>query len=53
MNFRTPIQAELKRFDEAFPLAFSTKVPLMDLILRYAVKKTNAGRSRLPFCLTA
>ncbi|HAG05849.1 MAG TPA: polyprenyl synthetase [Cryomorphaceae bacterium] len=39
MNFRTPIQAELKRFDEAFPLAFSTKVPLMDLILRYAVKQ--------------
>ena len=39
MNFRTPIQAELKRFDEAFPLAFSTKVPLMDLILRYSVKQ--------------
>jgi octaprenyl-diphosphate synthase len=39
MNFRTPIQAELKRFDVAFPLAFSTKVPLMDLILRYAVKQ--------------
>ena len=39
MNFRAPIQAELKRFDEAFPLAFSTKVPLMDLILRYAVKQ--------------
>jgi octaprenyl-diphosphate synthase len=29
----------LKRFDVAFPLAFSTKVPLMDLILRYAVKQ--------------
>ncbi len=39
MNFRVPIQAELKRFDEAFPQAFSTKVALMDLILRYAVKQ--------------
>jgi octaprenyl-diphosphate synthase len=39
MSFRTPIQAELKRFDEDFPKAFSTKVPLMDLVLRYAVKQ--------------
>ena len=39
MSFRAPIQAELKRFDEDFPKAFSTKVPLMDLVLRYAVKQ--------------
>ncbi len=39
MSFREPIQQELTRFDESFPKAFSTKVPLMDLILRYAVKQ--------------
>ncbi|MFM1884237.1 MAG: hypothetical protein RL168_421 [Bacteroidota bacterium] len=39
MSFRAPIQAELKRFDEEFPKAFSTKVALMDLVLRYAVKQ--------------
>lgn len=39
MSFKTPIIEELKAFDAAFPQAFSTKVPLMDLVLRYAVRQ--------------
>ena len=39
MNFKDPIQEELKQFDQSFPKAFSSKVPLLDLVLRYAVRQ--------------
>lgn len=39
MDFREPIRAELAQFNEAFPKAFSSKVALLDLILRYVVRQ--------------
>ena len=39
MKFQFAIKKELEKFDKIFPNAFSTKVALLDLILRYAVKK--------------
>lgn len=39
MKFQSEIKKELEKFDKIFPNAFSTKVALLDLILRYAVKK--------------
>ncbi|CAI8364284.1 MAG: Octaprenyl diphosphate synthase [Owenweeksia sp. TMED14] len=39
MKFQSAIKIELEKFDKAFPEAFSSKVALLDLILRYAVKQ--------------
>jgi octaprenyl-diphosphate synthase len=39
MDFRDPIRAELAQFNKEFPKAFSSKVALLDLILRYVVRQ--------------
>ena len=39
MDFRDPIRAELAQFNAEFPKAFSSKVALLDLILRYVVRQ--------------
>lgn len=39
MDFRDPIRAELAEFNAMFPKAFSSKVALLDLILRYIVRQ--------------
>jgi octaprenyl-diphosphate synthase len=39
MDFRDPIRAELTQFNKDFPKAFSSKVALLDLILRYVVRQ--------------
>lgn len=39
MDFRDPIRAELTQFNKEFPKAFSSKVALLDLILRYVVRQ--------------
>ncbi len=39
MDFRDPIRAELAQFNKDFPKAFSSKVALLDLILRYIVRQ--------------
>ena len=39
MDFRDPIRAELAQFNMDFPKAFSSKVALLDLILRYIVRQ--------------
>lgn len=39
MDFRDPIRAELVQFNKDFPKAFSSKVALLDLILRYIVRQ--------------
>lgn len=39
MDFRNPIRTELAEFNASFPKAFSSKVALLDLILRYVVRQ--------------
>ena len=39
MTFQTPIQSELAHFDKVFPKAFASHVPLLNVILKYAIKK--------------
>ncbi|MFZ9778203.1 MAG: polyprenyl synthetase family protein, partial [Schleiferiaceae bacterium] len=39
MEFRELIRAELAQFNRDFPKAFSSKVALLDLILRYVVRQ--------------
>ncbi|MBM3433791.1 MAG: polyprenyl synthetase family protein [Bacteroidetes bacterium] len=39
MDFRDPIRTELAQFNRDFPKAFSSKVALLDLILRYIVRQ--------------
>jgi octaprenyl-diphosphate synthase len=39
MDFRDPIRSELAQFNRDFPKAFSSKVALLDLILRYIVRQ--------------
>ena len=39
MKFQFAIKKELEKFDKIFPKAFSSKVALLDLIMRYAIKK--------------
>ena len=39
MKFQFAIKSELDKFDKIFPKAFSSKVALLNLILRYAIKQ--------------